>query len=342
MPRALDAVARGRALDERPPGAGRRRRRRHPSAAARRWARDSGRPPWWPAARRRMSERTPARAARRSLRLARMVASSVLQVPTSFSAVRSSAARACRPVGELPLGGLDGAHDISVAAGDGAHHGELCDEVAEVGGAEDGVHRRDVLVLVHRHGPRRQGGAGEAELLVGEALEPAVLRELTAHRLECPRGARVAGDGGADLRVERGDLRGELAGLGPVLLQRPRARARGSDGHGEHARGHTQSRAGRPAPDDVSGGSRAVRLLERRADDRSLLVPDARVRLGAKGQSRNLALGKAQLKRRNRGVGGDVRIRNAIPAVMAVSADHLPHSMAHPAKIRDPARSRRG
>ncbi len=133
-----------------------------------------------------------------------------------------------RPVGELPFGRLDGADDVTVAARDGAHHGELGDEVAEVGGAEHGVDGAQVLMLVHRHGTRRQGGAGEAELLVGEALESAVVLDLPADRLESTRRAGVARDGAADLGVERGDLRGELARLGLVLLQRSRARARRS------------------------------------------------------------------------------------------------------------------
>ena len=131
-----------------------------------------------------------------------------------------------RPVGELPLGGLDGPHDVPVAAGDGAHHGQLRDQIAQVGGAEDGVHGRHVVVLVHGDGPRDERGAGQAELLVREALQPLVLLELLAHRLEPARRARVPRDGGADLRVETGDLGRDGLGLVAVLLELRRSAPR--------------------------------------------------------------------------------------------------------------------
>ena len=83
-----------------------------------------------------------------------------------------------------------------------AHHGQLRDQVAQVGGAEHRVHGGHVVVLVHGDGPRGERGAGQAELLVREALEPAVLLELLAHGLERASGARVPGDGRADLCVE--------------------------------------------------------------------------------------------------------------------------------------------
>ena len=196
-----------------------------------------------------MSERTPASAARRSSRRERMVESSVLQVADELLGRALVRRELDRAVLELALGGLDGAHDVPVAAGDGAHHGQLRDQVAEVGGAEDGVHGGHVVVLVHGDGPRGERGAGQAELLVREALEPAVLLELPAHGLEPARRARVPRDGGADLRVEARDLRGDGLGLVAVLLERrgPRPGRSGRQRHGGRERAEREERGQRQA-----------------------------------------------------------------------------------------------
>ena len=191
-----------------------------------------------------MSDRTPARAARRSFSRARIVPNSLLQVPTSFSAVRSSDASVFARSESSRL-------VVSMVRTTSRSQRAMVRTMvncvtrfAQIRGAEHGVHRARVLVLVQGHGPGGQGGAGQAELLVRETLEPAIVLDLPADRLQRPGRARVASDGGADLGVERRYLGGELAGLGPVLLEPPRTRARRRGDHPEHACRHAQSEQG--------------------------------------------------------------------------------------------------
>ncbi len=115
----------------------------------------------------------------------------------------------------------------------------------EVGGAEHGVHRGDVVVLVHGDGPRSERGAGEAELLVRETLQPLVVRDLPAHRLERTRRARVPRDGGADLAHRASEISAARArALVAVLAGAPPARARGRRCAGTTARRHAQRQQG--------------------------------------------------------------------------------------------------
>ena len=65
-----------------------------------------------------------------------------------------------------------------------------------------------------------------------------------AHGLEGARSLRVLGDGRADLSVEAGDLGGQRTSRGAVLLERPRACARGcrsQDGDGQQRADREQS-----------------------------------------------------------------------------------------------------
>ena len=238
-PARADAVARRRALDERPPGTGAGIAAAAPAWAARRWAQASERPA--PLRERGDGCRAHSRQGGASLVEACLDAGELVLAGADKLLGRALVGdQRHRPVGELPFGRLDGADDITIAAGDGAHHGELGDKVAEVGGAEHGVHGAQVLVLVHRHGARCQGGAGEAELLVGEALESAVVLDLPSDRLKSASRPGIARHSAADPGVECGDLCGKLTGPGLVLLQRPRTRARGSDGQHKRAGGHAQ------------------------------------------------------------------------------------------------------
>ena len=178
-----------------------------------------------------------------------MVESSVLQVPTSFSAVRSSAA-------SLTERSLSSRLVDSMVRTMSLSHRAMVRTMVncvtrspEVGGAEDGVHGGHVVVLVHGDGPRGERGAGQAELLVREALEPPVRLELMTHGLEPARRAGVPRDGGADLRVEARDLRGDGLGLVAVLLERrrPRPGRSGRQRHGGRERAEREERGQRQA-----------------------------------------------------------------------------------------------
>src|SRR5665647_1855828 len=89
-----------------------------------------------------------------------------------------------RPIGELALGALDGAQDVAIAARDALHHRKPADEIAEVVGAEHGVERRDVVVLVERDGTRDERGARHVQFAERERLQALVAADLTAHRNE--------------------------------------------------------------------------------------------------------------------------------------------------------------
>ena len=179
------------------------------------------------AARRRMSARTPASTARRSSRRLRTVASSLAAGPHELLGRALVGDQRSGAVAQFSLGALDAAHDVPVTARDGAHHAELRDQIAEVGGAEHDVQRADVVLLVHGHGARHERIARDPQLPVRQALQPPVLRELPADGLESLRRPRVARDGRVDPGVERGDVGGEFASLGAILLQLACPGARG-------------------------------------------------------------------------------------------------------------------
>jgi hypothetical protein len=74
-------------------------------------------------------------------------------------------------------------------------------------------------LFVHGHGACYEGIARDPQLPVGPALQPAVLHELAADGIEGLRRLRKARHGRVDPGVQRGDLGGELASLGAILLQ---------------------------------------------------------------------------------------------------------------------------
>ena len=150
-----------------------------------------------------------------------MVASSLSQVPTSFSAVRSSA--------------------VSLTAR--SESSRLVDSMVRTMSLSQRAMVRTMVSCVTRSprsaAPKKASmgvtslclyiatarvtrvAQGQAELLVREALQPFVLLELVAHRLEPARRAGVPGHGGADLRVKTGDLGRDGSGLVAVLLELP-------------------------------------------------------------------------------------------------------------------------
>ncbi len=280
-----------------------------------------------------MSERTPASAARRSSRRARMVPSSRLAGHDELLRGALVGGELDGPVRELALGRLDGAHDVSVAAGDRAHHRQLGDQVAQVGRAEHRVHRAHVVVLVHGDRPRREGGARQARApctpdaaaggspaAAGGPPRARASRASTASRrsLSARRGRRsprrwprpCRGSAGAPRPAPRRARRAP---------RRPRAPRR---------------RAGRPAPGDVSGDGLPVRLLGGRRLGAARLAPRGRGQARPRGRGRNLPLLRIGLKRRNPGGCRDVSLSHSRRAWLAGIGKTIDRHATVPADLR--------
>jgi hypothetical protein len=168
-------------------------------------------------------------------------------------------------------------------------------------------------VLVHGDGPCRERGAGQPEFLVGEALQPLVLVDLPPDGVESARGAGVPRDGCPDPGVEPGDLGGDGARLGPVLLERSGTRARRRGGEDACRPKRAQRREG----DERQSTYRVAAFQSASSRGRRLAPPRVSRASGSgrqRGQGRNLALAGPRLKRRNSFAAVDASLSDALSA----------------------------
>ena len=144
---------------------------------------------------------------------ARMPASSPLRSRTSLSAVRSSAAsRMVRRASSRRASSITASTSRSLRFTRRTSE-QLVDQLREVGGGEERVERRDVVVLVQGHGALHERETGLRQLVARERLLPLVDADLGADGLQGGGGLRVALDRRLDTGVERADLGRQLARL---------------------------------------------------------------------------------------------------------------------------------